>query len=211
MVAHARPVPTLLDRAAALAARPGRALLGIAGAPGAGKSTLAARLAGAIEGAVVVPMDGFHLTTAALAAQGWVAERGTPRTFAGAAFVAKLVELRTAATVLAPGFDRTREEPVPDAIRVPAETPLVIVEGNYLLLDSPPWAQVKELLDEVWFAEVDEDVRLARLVARHVEFGRTWDEALQRATAGSDADNARLVAASRARADLVVDTAQWLG
>jgi pantothenate kinase len=209
-MADARPVPSLLDRAAALAARPGRALLGIAGAPGAGKSTLAARLAAAVPGSVVVPMDGFHLTTAQLAARGWVAERGTPRTFDANGFVALLAALRGGATVHAPAFDRTREEPVPGVIPVPAEAPLVIVEGNYLLLDVPPWAQVKELMDEVWFAEVAEDVRLARLVARHVEFGRTRTEARRRASAGSDAANAKLVAATRLRADLVVDTEQLL-
>jgi pantothenate kinase len=209
-MADAQSVPSTVERAVALAARPGRTVLGIAGAPGAGKSTLAARLADAVAGSVVVPMDGFHLRTAELTVRGWVAERGTPRTFDAAGFVALLRELRGAAAVNAPGFDRTREEPVPGAISVPAGAPLVLVEGNYLLLDSAPWAQVQELMDEVWFAEVPEDVRLARLVARHVEFGRTYDEAWQRATAGSDGDNARLVAASRVRADLVVDTAQLL-
>lgn len=209
-MADAQSVPSTLERAAALAARPGRTVLGIAGAPGAGKSTLAARLAVANAASVVVPMDGFHLTTAELAAHGWVAERGTPRTFDAAGFVGLLRELRGAATVHAPGFDRSREEPVPGAIAVPVDAPLVIVEGNYLLLDAPPWSQAKELMDEVWFAEVAEDVRLARLVARHVEFGRSPGEAWQRATEGSDGDNARLVAASRVRADLIVDTAQLL-
>jgi pantothenate kinase len=209
-MADARPVPSLLDRAAALAARPGRALLGIAGAPGAGKSTLAARLAGAVPGSVVVPMDGFHRTTAELAARGWVAQRGTPRTFDADGFVALLAALRSGETVQAPGFDRTREEPVPGAIAVPAAAPLVIVEGNYLLLEVPPWVQVKELLDEVWFVEVAEDVRRSRLLARHVEFGRNRREAQQRASTGSDADNATLVAATRVRADLVVDTEQLL-
>ena len=199
----------LIKRARGLAARPGRSLLGITGAPGAGKSTLAARLAAAVPGAVVVPMDGFHLTTAELAARGWVAERGTPRTFDAAGFAALLQELRTGVDVRAPAFDRSREEPVPAAIAVPAGAPLVLVEGNYLLLDVEPWTTVRTLLDEVWFVEVAEDVRLARLVARHVEFGRTQDDAWQRATAGSDADNARRVAATKLHADLVVDTAEW--
>lgn len=191
-------------RARELAAGPGRTLLGIAGAPGAGKSSLAARLAAAVDGAVVVPMDGFHRSTADLDALGWVAERGTPRTFDATAFVALLARLRAGQTLRAPAFDRGREEPVPDAITVPAGAPLVVVEGNYLLLGDPPWADVAGLLDECWFVEVAEDVRLARLIARHIEFGRAAAEATSRATTGSDAANARLVAASRSRAQRVV-------
>ena len=187
-----------------LAARPGRTLLGITGAPGAGKSTLARAVAGEVPGAVVVPMDGFHRTTAELAARGRVAERGTPRTYDAAGFVALVRRLRAAATERAPSFDRSREEPVPEAIDVPAAAPLVIVEGNYLLLDTPPWDELRTLLDEVWFVEVAEEQRLARLIDRHVEFGRSRAEATARATTGSDAANARLVAATRSRADLVV-------
>jgi pantothenate kinase len=187
-----------------LARRPGRTLLGITGAPGAGKSTLAARLARDVAGTVVVPMDGFHRTTADLAGRGWVAERGTPRTFDAVAFVALLRRLRASEAVRAPSFDRSREEPVPAAIEVPADAPLVVVEGNYLLLDTAPWSAVRDLLDQVWFVEVPDDVRLARLVARHVQFGRSLDEATARATHGSDAANARLVIATRPRADLVV-------
>lgn len=191
-------------RARELAARPGRALLGIAGAPGAGKSWLAAAIAGEVPGSVVVPMDGFHRTTADLARRGWVAERGTPRTFDAPAFVALLRRLRAGEAVRAPDFDRSREEPVPGAIDVPAAAPLVVVEGNYLLVDGPPWAEIRDLLDETWFVEIPEHVRLARLIERHVEFGRDRAAATARATAGSDAANARLVLGTRTRADLVV-------
>ena len=165
---------------------------------------LATALAEEVPGAVVVPMDGFHRTTAELAARGWVAERGTPRTFDALAFVALLRLLRAGDAVRAPAFDRSREEPVPAAIDVPADARLVLIEGNYLLLDVPPWAEVAGLLDETWFVEVREDVRLARLIDRHVEFGRSRAEATARARSGSDAANARLVAATRTRADRVV-------
>jgi pantothenate kinase len=198
----------LAVRARRLAAGDRRALLGITGAPGAGKSSLAVALAAAVPGSVVVPMDGFHRTTAELTAHGWVAERGTPRTFDAEAYVALLRRLRAGGDVLAPSFDRSREEPVPDAITVPADASLVITEGNYLLLGEPPWSEIDGLLDEVWFLEVDEAVRLDRLIARHVAFGRSLDEARLRATTGSDADNARLVAATRLRADLIVDAAE---
>lgn len=199
----------LVARATRLADRPGRTLLGITGAPGAGKSNLAAAIAAAVPGTVVVPMDGFHRTTADLLRRGWVAERGTPRTFDADAYVTLLRELRRGATVDAPAFDRSREEPVPGAIPVPASARLVVTEGNYLLLDTPPWRDVRALLDEIWFVQTPEPVRLERLVTRHVEFGRTREEAWRRATEGSDADNAGLVAATRARADLVVDAAEW--
>jgi pantothenate kinase len=193
----------LVARAAALAADR-RAVLGVAGAPGAGKSSLAGALAAAIPGSVVVPMDGFHLPTAALEARGLVAERGTPRTFDIAGYVALLRELRAGRPAVAPGFDRSIEEPVPSVISVPASARLVITEGNYLLLDTPPWSTVRGLLDEVWFVQAPEQVRLRRLVARHVEFGRTPADARERATSGSDAANARLVAATSVRADLLV-------
>jgi pantothenate kinase len=196
----------LIRRAASRADRPGRALLGIAGAPGAGKSSLATTLAAAVPGSIVVPMDGFHRTTAELAARDWIAERGTPRTFDAEGYVAMLQRLRAGETLRAPAFDRSREEPVPDAIEVAAGARLVITEGNYLLLDTPPWSQIRRLLDEIWFVEAPEQVRLDRLVARHVEFGRTPADARQRVTVGSDAANARLVAATRSRADLVVES-----
>lgn len=200
----------LIARAAALADRPGRTLLGIAGAPGAGKSSLAAALAAAVPASVVVPMDGFHQTTAELAKRGWVTERGTPRTFDADGYVALLRALRRSEPVAAPGFDRSREEPVSGAIAVPADAALVITEGNYLLLDDAPWSAIRGLLDEIWFVEAPEQLRVERLVARHVEFGRDVAEARTRVLEGSDASNARLVAASRPRADVIVDAAEWL-
>jgi len=195
----------VIERARELAARPGRSVLGIAGAPGAGKSTLAAAIAAAVPGSVIVPMDGFHLPTVVLAERGLVAERGTPRTFDGAGYVALLRDLRTGRAVRAPDFDRRREEPVPGAIDVPASCPLVITEGNYLLLDVVPWDQVRSLLDETWFVEVAEPVRVQRLIDRFVAFGLAADGARERVLHGSDAVNAELVAKTRARADRVVD------
>jgi pantothenate kinase len=201
------------DRAAALV-EPARAagrrvLLGITGPPAAGKSSIAAAVAAAVPGAVVVPMDGFHLTTAELQRRGWVEERGTPRTFDAEGYVALLRRVRAGDSVRAPAFDRCVEEPVPDAIVVPRSAPLVITEGNYLLLDVAPWCSIRALLDEVWFVEVPEPVRLERLIARHVEFGRTPAQARERATRGSDAANARLVTSAASRADVVIDTKEW--
>ncbi len=193
-----------LRRARAIAARPGRGLLGLAGAPAAGKSTLAELLAAAVADSVVVPMDGFHLPTAVLADRGRVADRGAPDTFDAAGFVDLLRSLRAGATARAPDFDRAAGEPVPDAISVAADAPLVIVEGNYLLLDTAPWKAVRGLLDAVWFVEADERTRVQNLIARHMRFGWSAEFATERATRGVDHANAVLVAASRGRADVVV-------
>jgi pantothenate kinase len=196
----------LVDRARTLAAR-GRALLGICGAPGAGKSTLARRLADEIgPAAVVVPMDGFHLHDAELARTGRSDRKGAPDTFDVAGYVALLRRLRTEerSTVYAPEFDRSREESVAGAIAVRPEHRLVVTEGNYLLLDATGWADVRPLLDEAWYVEGDQDVRLERLVRRHVEHGRAPEEARRWATV-SDQANALVVAATRDVADLVVD------
>lgn len=198
--------PQLLGRARDLAARPGRAILGIAGPPAAGKSTLAARLRGELgEAAACVPLDGFHLAHQLLAERGMVARKGAPDTFDAAGDVALLRRLRDPGegVVYAPRFDRSIEDSIANAIAVPPDVPLVITEGNYLLLRSGPWAQVADLLDEAWYVDLAEGIRLRRLVGRHMEFGRDAAQARERAT-GSDQRNAALIEASRDYASLVV-------
>lgn len=203
---HARLDEHLLDRARALMAG-GRAVLGICGAPGAGKSTLAARLAEAVgPAAVVVPMDGFHLHDDELARLGLGDRKGAPETFDVAGYVALLrrLHIETDHVVYAPEFDRSREESIAGAIAVRPEHRLVVTEGNYLLHDAPDWAAVRPLLDETWFVEQNERRRLERLVARHVEHGKPPDLAERWATV-SDQANADLVARTRSAADVVVD------
>ena len=186
-----------------------RRLLGIAGAPGAGKSTLAARLARELgEQAVLVPMDGFHLADAALERLGRLGRKGAPDTFDAGGYVSLLQRLRTArpqdAPVWAPMFERDLEQPLAGAIEVGAEVPLVITEGNYLLLEDGPFAQVRAMLDACWFVEVPEELRLERLIARHERFGKSPQAAREWAL-GPDEANARLVAGTRDRSDVVVD------
>lgn len=197
----------LTERARSLAAPGDRRILGIAGAPGAGKSTLAAGLVEALEGrAVLVPMDGFHLAGAELERLGRAERKGAPDTFDAAGYAALLRRLRRPAghgPVYAPAFDRALEEPVAGSLCVPADIPLVVTEGNYLLLDEGPWAPVRALLDEVWFLDADPGLRVSRLVDRHVRFGKPRPYA-ERWVAGSDERNARLVDRYRDRADLVV-------
>jgi pantothenate kinase len=189
----------LVARAEQLGAWGGRRLLGITGPPGAGKSTLATVLAGALN-APVVPMDGFHLADAELRRLGRLERKGAPDTFDAAGYLALLRELRTGAALRAPDFDRDREETVPDVIDVPRTATLVITEGNYLLLDEQPWRRLRGVLDEVWY--IDDPRRVEWLVERHISHGWEQAAAQARATVGSDAANARLIAASRHRADL---------
>jgi pantothenate kinase len=193
----------LVERARGLRGGGVRRLLGIAGAPGAGKSTLAAGLAAQVD-AVVVPMDGHHRPDEELRRLGRLEHKGAPDTFDATAYVALLRRLRAdPGTVSAPEFDRAAEAVVHDAISVPAGA-TVVTEGNYLLLDSPLWAEVRPLLDEVWFVETEESARVERLVARFVDHGWAPDVARARVERGSDAANAKLVASTRAAADLVV-------
>jgi len=136
-------------------------------------------------------MDGFHLAQSELERLGRAGRKGAPDTFDASGFVSLLARLREAA------------EPVAGAIPVPREVPLVIVEGNYLLVDHGAWAGVRGLLDECWFVEADEAVRIERLVARHRAFGRT-EEGARAFAHGSDQANAAVIAATRSRADVVV-------
>lgn len=196
----------LADRAASLAAGPGRAVIGIAGAPGAGKSTLAAALLAELGPDVGhLPMDGFHLADVQLDRLGLRGRKGAPETFDVDGYVSALSRLRSSPdrVLYAPGFERDLEQPIAAAIAIPPAARLVVTEGNYLLLDDGGWERVRPLLAEVWFVDVDDDIRRGRLVRRHEEFGkspaaaRDWVEQ-------TDEPNARLVQATRDRADLVV-------
>ncbi len=196
----------LVAAAIQLADSGGRRILGITGAPAAGKSTLATRLVDALDGrAVEVGMDGFHYAQQELVRLGRTERKGAPDTFDAVGYVALLRRLRDAGpdVVYAPRFRRDIEEPVGSAVPVPPDVALVVTEGNYLLVPDEPWARVRPLLDEAWFLAPPEDQRLACLVARHRSFGRTEAQARDRAL-GSDQHNAELVAATAARADRVI-------
>jgi pantothenate kinase len=202
-------VETLIERARELARQEGRTILGIAGQPGGGKSTLAQAVVAAVgPAAVLVPMDGFHLAQAELVRLGRRDRMGAPDTFDALGYVALLRRLRnrTEDVVYAPAFRRDIEEPIAGAIAVPRDAPLVVTEGNYLLLPDGPWAGVRPLLDECWYVDLGEATRLRWLIQRHVDFGKTR-EAAEEWVRRSDQANAAVVAATRDRADVVVRVA----
>lgn len=202
-------------------ARPGmRVVVGIAGMPGAGKSTLTARLLGQFATRPPpgeprppaghswvghLPMDGFHLPQERLVELGRRHRMGAPETFDASAY-ADTVEAIVGdptASVPVPGFDRMVEEPVPAATRIEPWHQVVLTEGNYLLLPEQPWTRAREAMAEVWYVDLPEATRVRRLLARHVEFGKT-PAAAREWVARSDQANARRVAAARDRCDLVV-------
>lgn len=205
-------VEQAVERAVELASSR-RAVLGIAGAPGAGKSTLARRIVAAVDErlgvgtAVQVPMDGFHLANAALDALGRHDRKGAIDTFDADGYVALVRRLAAAqeSIVWAPDFDRRVDEPVAGSIAVPRDTRLVVSEGNYLLDDTAPWSSLPTLFTETWFCAVDDRVRVDRLVGRHMRHGRDHEAARSWALE-VDGVNAARVAPTVTRASWTVRT-----
>ncbi|HAY42202.1 MAG TPA: hypothetical protein DCY59_00975 [Micrococcaceae bacterium] len=126
------------------------------------------------EQSVVVPMDGFHLGNAVIAGTELSARKGANDTFDVGGFVSLLQRLGRAdeAVMYASDFSRSADEPIAASIAVPSEVPLAIVEGNYLLADGPQWDKFSIFFNEIWFLEIPDEVRLARLADRHMLFGK---------------------------------------
>lgn len=184
-----------------------RFLLGICGAPGAGKSTLAAQLVAELNrrrdhAAVVLPMDGFHLAASVIAADDRGGRRGAPDTFDPVGFAALLIRVRRGeATVFAPEYRREIEDPVAGAIEIPPSCQVVVVEGNYLLHPDPAWRAAREQLDEVWFLEApSETQRIESLIQRHERHGKPPATARQHVQQVDQA-NAVLIESHKAAAD----------
>lgn len=187
-----------------------RYILGITGAPAAGKSTVSTMLKERLNHlfgvvvAEVAPMDGFHKTNAELMQLGLWELKGIPTTFDASGFLEKLQAIQDdTASVGWPTFDRTIEEPTPDGVSIDAHHKLVLVEGNYLLLDIEPWNQVSQYLDEIWYVDGDEETILPRLLERHTAGGKS-PEAARAKVECTDLPNALLIAQTKSSCDRII-------
>lgn len=199
----------LVEWAGALVVPGQRRILGLTGAPGAGKSTIAEQLVTALgpEVAVLVPMDGFHLANEVLIELGRRDRKGAHDTFDDGGYARLIVALREQLpgdpVVYAPRFRREIEESIGSSIPVPPTVPLVVTEGNYLLLDIDAWPAARSGIDEVWFLAPDTDIRHARLLRRHEAYGKSPEDAAFWAL-GPDERNAQLIESTAGRADRIV-------
>lgn len=167
-----------------------RYVVAIAGPPGSGKSTLAADLAARLgPTAATLPMDGFHLDNDRLRQLGLLHRKGAPETFDAQGFVDLLREVRTTPRVSYPTFDRDADRTVPGAGHIGKDTRIVLVEGNYLLLTSPPWSSLDALFDLTVRLDVSREELEDRLVTRWLSHGLPAAEARARAL-GNDMKNA---------------------
>lgn len=188
----------------------GRTIIGIAGPPASGKSTLAESVVQKLNQksdqtfpkAVLLPMDGYHLDNRLLESRGLLARKGAPETFNTRGFCDAVKRLRSAKReTFHPKFDRQMDLSIAQSIVIHPDTPIIVVEGNYLLLKSEPWASLEDVFDATVFVCPSHDAIQDRLKQRWIKHGLDPDAALLRAT-GNDLPNAELVMRESRAADL---------
>lgn len=196
-----------IKRVSSLLDSPHRFILGVVGKPGVGKSTFAQFLNEHVDSEFIsiFPMDGFHMSNEKLIELGRRDRKGAPDTFDVDDFAKSLANVRggQGRDIRFPVFNREIEATVPDAGVIPAQAKLVVVEGNYLLHDSFGWEKISDYLDETWYLDVDDAIRMQRLIARHIQFGKT-PKAANDWSRGTDEVNAQLIEKSRSRASFTV-------
>jgi pantothenate kinase len=184
-----------------------RTIVGIIGKPGGGKSTLSKYLLKGMDPTLVsvVPMDGFHLSNKVLKELGRSDRKGAPDTFDVQGFKALIqrIKLDSVEPIYYPVFDRSIEESIAAQGVVYPSTRVVIVEGNYLMHDRDGWQEISPLLDQSWYAFLDEDLRISRLISRHIAFGKDPESAKAWAK-GSDQVNAELIELGVGRCDFLI-------
>lgn len=199
-------IDTLIQHLDALP-KQGRQLVAVVGAPGAGKSTLAEAVVEHLKSTgrkvQLVPMDGFHLDNAILEARGLFARKGAPQTFDAAGFLSMVKRLVEGEAVIAPTFDRARDLSIAGAVEVPADVELLVLEGNYLLLDQPIWRELQQYWDLSVYLDVPIEELERRLIQRWLDHGLDQQAAEARAR-GNDLVNAQLVCEHSLAADVTI-------
>jgi pantothenate kinase len=184
-----------------------RTIIGIVGKPGGGKSTLSKFLLKGMDSTLVsvVPMDGFHLSNKVLKELGRSDRKGAQDTFDVNGFktLIERIKLDNVDPIYYPIFDRSIEESIAAQGVVYPSTRVVIVEGNYLMHDGDGWQEISPLLDQSWYAFLEEDIRISRLISRHIAFGKDPESAKAWAK-GSDQVNAELIEAGVGRCDFLI-------
>ncbi len=187
-----------------------RTIIGIVGKPGAGKSTVVAEIQNQFESndVAIIPMDGYHLSNEELIELGRRNRKGAPDTFDVSAFVSLLRSVRNEINKnhTFPIFHREIEASKEGEGLVPVGAKVVVVEGNYLFSQEYGWHEVFPLLDQSWFISIDDEIRMRRLIARHIAYGKTAQEA-EEWSLGSDEMNARFIEKSANRAEKVINLA----